>query len=231
MALARWKDLCIDANDPVLVGEFWAGVLGLDGEIDDVGEMVLRGERPEQTIWINRVPEPKTVKHRLHLDIEVTSLDPLIERGATVLRPAGEEDHWTVMVDPEGGEFCAFVRAEIPTDAPARLYELELDCASPAESQALARWWADVLGATVHDDGRDFWWMEDVPGLPCDTWDFCPVPEPKTVKNRLHWDIVCDDRDALVERGATVLSPSDDEIRCTLMADPAGNEFCVFGSS
>jgi predicted enzyme related to lactoylglutathione lyase len=58
--------------------------------------------------------------------------------------------------------------------------------------------------------------------------DFLPVPEPKTVKNRIHWDVLVDDLAALVSAGATILRPADDEIRWTVLADPEGNEFCAF---
>lgn len=62
-------------------------------------------------------------------------------------------------------------------------------------------------------------------------WVFTPVPEPKTVKNRVHWDVLLDDAtvDDLVAAGATVLRRPDDEIDWTVLADPEGNEFCAFG--
>lgn len=231
MALARWKDLCIDAADPERLGRFWGELLGLDLTLKDDDDAVLRGGRPEQTIWINRVPEPKTVKHRLHLDIGVTSLDPLLERGATILRPQGDDGiRWTLMADPEGGEFCAFLRDEIATDATAELHELVLDCASSEASEREAAWWAEVFGARADDDGRGFWWVEDVPGAPFECISFIPVPEPKTVKNRLHWDVVCDDVDALVAMGCTILREPDHEIDWHVLADPAGNELCAFPS-
>ena len=69
--------------------------------------------------------------------------------------------------------------------------------------------WCTVLGAT--DD-------------PVLTMDFVPVPEPKTVKNRLHWDVVGTVEEFL-DRGATHLW---DRPRWTVLADPEGNEFCVF---
>lgn len=231
MAIARWKDLCIDAADPARLGRFWGELLGLELTVKDDGDAVLRGSTAEQTIWINGVPEPRSVKHRLHLDVEVTSLDPLLDLGATVIRPDGDGGiRWTLMADPEGGELCAFRRDEIPTDAPARLYAMVLDCASSEASQREAGWWADVLGVRVADDGRGFWWVEGAEGFPFDSWDFIPVPESKSVKNRLHWDVVCDDVPALVARGCAVLRTPDDEIDWHVLADPAGNEFCAFGS-
>jgi len=53
------------------------------------------------------------------------------------------------------------------------------------------------------------------------------VPEPKTVKNRVHWDVF-GDVDRLVEAGARVLRERGGDISWTVMADPEGNEFCVF---
>jgi hypothetical protein len=56
------------------------------------------------------VPESKTVKNRLHWDVTVGNLEQLAERGARVMLPEGGDRRWHVMADPEGNEFCAFVR-------------------------------------------------------------------------------------------------------------------------
>ena len=55
------------------------------------------------------------------------------------------------------------------------------------------------------------------------------VEDEKTVKNRWHWDVVSEDVEELVRRGATLLRGPDDDIDWHVLADPAGNEFCVFG--
>ena len=55
-----------------------------------------------------------------------------------------------------------------------------------------------------------------------------PVPEPKTVKNRIHWDVDADDVQRLVDPGATVLREPDDAVSLDVLADPEGNEFCAF---
>jgi predicted enzyme related to lactoylglutathione lyase len=228
MPLATYKDLSIDAGDPARLGAFWGALLGLRVERRDGGDVVLRGATPAETIWVTRVPEPKTVKHRVHLDVRAASLDPIVALGATVVVPTSESGFaWTGMADPEGGEFCVFLRDD-PADPPARLVEMIIDTADSASSQALMDWWADVLGGRVVDDGRGFWWIEDVPGLPFDTIDAVPVPEPKTVKNRIHWDVTSADLPALLARGATVVAPPTDATPWTVCADPQGNEFCVF---
>ena len=64
---------------------------------------------------------------------------------------------------------------------------------------------------------------------------FVPVPEPKTVKNRLHLDFRPDDQDSEVERllslgGATRADVGQGEQSWVVLADPEGNEFCVLGS-
>lgn len=229
MAVARWKDLCIDAVDPARSAAFWGGVLGLGIEVEEDGDAVLRGELPGQTIRVNAVPEPATVKQRVHLDVSAASIDPIVALGATVLLPASDSGFpWTVMADPEGGEFCVFVRDAHPPDRPARVLALVVDTADNDSSQAGAQWWAEVLGGRSADDGRGFWWVAEVPGLPFETIDMIPVPEPKSVKNRIHWDLVCDDLPALRDRGATVLATPTDATPWHVCADPQGNEFCVF---
>ena len=73
------------------------------------------------------------------------------------------------------------------------------------DPEAQARWWADVFGVQPMNDGQEFWFLEEVPGMPFESIVFTPVPEPKTVKNRIHWDLY-GDADDLVARGATVLA-------------------------
>jgi hypothetical protein len=76
----------------------------------------------------------------------------------------------------------------------------------------------------VHNEGQPWSWLTGVPGMPFESWVFQPVPEPKTVKNRIHWDVYGDVED-LLARGATRLWEMP---RWTVLADPEGNEFCVF---
>ncbi len=214
----RYKDLCIDARDPAAAAGFWSPVLGLRVE-PDRAETLLRGDQPEHAVWINAVDEPRTAKHRVHLDVHTASIEELIARGATV---TGEFPHWTLMADPEGGEFCAFVRTPDPLPA-YRLYEIVVDA---ADQRRIGAWWAERFGGRVeHDPGDDFCWLEDV-GLPFGLV-FGNVPEPKTVKNRVHFD-VWGDVGELEAAGARVLRRRDEEIAWDVLTDPEGNEFCVF---
>jgi Glyoxalase-like domain len=221
MAIARFKDLCLDAVDVGRMGEFWAAVLDRTWEPKEDDDGVLTGGTPGHTIWINGVPEQKAVKNRVHLDIYTRSLAGLEALGATAVESF---PRWTVMADPEGGEFCAFLRDELPAE---RLHGLVVDCADPA---AQAWWWSGVFGVDITDN--DGWFtLEDVPGMPIQTMDFVPVPEPKTVKNRVHWDVtIADARSvaALIEAGATLLREPGGDIDWHVLADPEGNEFCAF---
>jgi hypothetical protein len=233
MTIARWKDLCIDATDAHRTARFWGPLLGFEVELHDDGDAALRGPSPEATIWINTVPEPRTVKQRVHLDLEMGSLDAILRLGAEMVLPASESGfRWSVLRDPEGGELCVFERDPFSAAPPARLYELVIDTATAASARAQAEWWAEVLGGTVGANADEgYAWVEDMPAVPFDGFAFVPVPEPKTVKNRIHWDITSDDLDALVASGATVLATPTDETRWHVLADKEGNEFCVFPSA
>jgi hypothetical protein len=223
---ATYKDLCIDAVDPLRLGSFWAAVLGRRLNRREDGMVVLTGPTPRHTVWLAPVPEPVTVKQRVHLDVHVARVADVLAAGATPVDV--ESFRWQVLRDPEGGELCAFERAEVPAE---RLYEVGVDS---ADHVGQARWWAGVLGGRVDVDEEHGWAaVEDVPGAPFDCFVFAPVPEPKTVKNRVHWDVDATGPGTvgeLVRRGARVLREPDDEIAWTVMADPEGNEFCVFAS-
>jgi hypothetical protein len=216
MALVRWKDFCIDAVDIQAEGRFWAQALGLEFHAED-GYVWLAGPTDEHRIWVNQVPEPRTVKNRVHIDVHTGSLAELEALGA---RPLETFPRWTVMADPEGQEFCAFVRDPVPD---YRFYELVVDSADPV---AIGRWWADVFGVEleVEDFGAG---ITGAPGVPFEYFVFGTVPEPRTAKNRLHWDVKADP-DELVAAGATLLRPKGGDLGWHVLADPEGNEFCVF---
>jgi hypothetical protein len=220
--MTRFKELCLDVHgDPVVMGEFWSAATGVPyvpgSGPDDPGNLV--GELEGQGIALSSVPETKTVKHRVHIDVHADAVDTLLALGATEAPGYDNpDDPWTVLLDPEGGELCAFLRDDLPA---YRLYELCVDCVN---GERMARWWADVFDVEPLNQGRTYWWIEGVPGMPFELMVFDTVPEPKTVKNRIHWD-VHGDVDDLLARGATHLA---DQPRWTVLADPEGNEFCVF---
>ena len=155
--MISFKDLCIDATHPEVLARFWAAALGLRAESTG-GDFRLVGEVPEHTLWVNKVPEPRSVKQRVHIDVHVKPLavggtapneyidvhvaavSDLIKLGAIIV---DEAQPWTVLADPEGGELCAFVRD--PDALPDyRIYEVVVDAADPV---TIASWWADRYNA------------------------------------------------------------------------------------
>jgi hypothetical protein len=220
MAIATYKDLCIDAVDAAALGRFWAGALRLDLRLDGDGDARLVGPTPRHTVWINTVPEPVTVKQRMHLDVYADDVADLVALGGVVVD--AESFPWTVMTDVEGGELCVF---RTRPGRPAGLKDIVVDTADPLR---IAAWWAGVLGAGQTDDEEGYSYLEPVPEAPFQSVDFVPVPEPKTVKNRIHIDVTTPDVQLLVDAGARLLRSRDDEIGWNVLADPDGNEFCAF---
>jgi hypothetical protein len=218
-----YKDLCIDAVRPDVVGEFWARLLGLEMQLQGNGDAALAGPTPEHRVWVNGVPEAQDVKNRVHLDVRLD--DPSVVPGATAVREPDDEVSWRVLADPDGLQLCVFGPRE--GEAPG-CFEICVDAADPAR---IAAWWGERFGVEVQHRDDDPWvWLEGVPGLPWEYWVFNRVPEPKTAKNRAHWDVTLADAsvDDLVAAGAVLLRPQDDEVGWSVLADPEGNEFCAF---
>lgn len=114
----------IDCEDALTVAQFWSAALdrpldpnaspefasiGMPAHRDTTGWAILDGDAP--TWLFAKVPEPKTAKNRMHVDL--AALDPqaevarLIELGATRVVDVDEWGYrWTVLKDPEGNEFC-----------------------------------------------------------------------------------------------------------------------------
>lgn len=217
---ATWLELCLDVHDPdrfAAVGRFWEAATGLRhvvrGGHGDPGD--LHGPPDGGSIALCPVPEPRTVKQRVHLDVHTDTVERLIGAGATVL---DDTQRWTVLADPEGGELCAFVRDTLPA---YRVYEVVVDS---VDAEAITRWWAERFGVPARNDGNPWWWLEDVPGMAFECLVFNPVSEPKTVKNRIHWDVYGE----VVTFEAAGAVRLWDMPRWTVLADPEGNEFCVF---
>jgi Glyoxalase-like domain len=104
------KNVTFDCADAVVVARFWAAALGTDMDEDSTSDkaFVEAAGWGGPNMWFNRVPEPKTAKNRLHLDLRAPAtieaeVDRLVGLGATVVRA---DDGLTVMADPEGNEFC-----------------------------------------------------------------------------------------------------------------------------
>ena len=115
---ARFTELAIDCADPARVAEFWAAVLeyavidtGVDGEVE-IGPP--GGGGP--TLVFVQVPERKSVKNRVHIDVnpsgqdQAAELQRLLALGARQVDVGQRDVNWVVLADPEGNEFCLLHR-------------------------------------------------------------------------------------------------------------------------
>jgi hypothetical protein len=109
---------------------------------------------------------------------------------------------------------------------PSVIKNVTWDC---ADALVMARFWAGALGSDVDEDSTSAKAFVEASGWGAPNMWFNQVPEPKTAKNRQHFDLRAPARmDEEVARlaglGATVVRRGAD---LTVMQDPEGNEFCV----
>jgi hypothetical protein len=104
--------LAVDCQDPSGLARWWSRLLGGEVEVDPDGDATLHTSGG-LAIDFARVPEPKTVKNRLHLDVRVgadrqeAEVARLKGLGATELWRASQGPYaWVTLADPEGNEFC-----------------------------------------------------------------------------------------------------------------------------
>ena len=128
--------ITFDCLDPARAGTFWAAALGYPAPDVEGWHNFLRSQgRAEEDLnatfaiedptgmrprmFFQRVPEPKSVKNRVHLDLAAPAaagsdraeeigafVDRLTALGATKLRTVKDSGYFVVMADPEGNEFC-----------------------------------------------------------------------------------------------------------------------------
>ena len=229
--------LCFDANEPLRLARFWAGVLGWEMADDPRdGIALLPSDDTGFKLRFLSTEVPKTGPNQLHFDLRSTSLE---EQQQTVARSLGlgarhidvgqlpEEGH-VVLADPEGNEFCVVEPGNnFLADCP---FIGALSCDG---SQEVGYFWSEALGWPLAWDQDEEIAIRSPHGGPKISWGGPPV-RPKTGKNRLHFDLAPDvhgDQQAEVDRlsslGATRLDIGQDDVGRVVMADPDGNEFCV----
>ncbi len=118
----EWEQVIVDATDPVALGRWWAAALEWVVVNDDPEEFEIR-PAPDRVpgLLFAGVPEPKTIKNRLHLDFRPDDRDAAVDRlvalGATRVAIGQGEQSWVVLSDPEGNEFCV-LRSETEHEGP-----------------------------------------------------------------------------------------------------------------
>ena len=106
--------LVLDCTDPNALAQFWSEALGyttLGGAGSYV--MLVDTDRVQPKLLLQAVPEAKSAKNRMHLDIETPDVEGEASRleslGARRIEPDVRSEHgtnWVIMADPEGNEFC-----------------------------------------------------------------------------------------------------------------------------
>lgn len=111
----RWVGITIDCLDPARLASFWSALLDrpVSDEHDDPGWATVGSRLDDQPrLTFQAVPEPKSTKVRIHLDVHVADID--LGRARVEMlggRWTGERHDYddgvvTIMNDPEGHEFC-----------------------------------------------------------------------------------------------------------------------------
>ena len=121
--VAVLSQVVVDCRDPDALARWWCEVLGWSvTEVEDGDVEIGPADGGATPLYFARVPEPKGVKNRLHLDVrpadgttQAAELERLLALGATRADvgqgPEGEgEITWHVLADPEGNEFCLLSR-------------------------------------------------------------------------------------------------------------------------
>ncbi|MGA8112697.1 MAG: VOC family protein [Actinocatenispora sp.] len=229
--------LGIDANDPPLLARFWSGVLGRE-IADDPHDGVSLLPNDDTGFRIRFLPtqEKKTGPNQAHFDLTSTSPEGQQQTVARALDLGGQhidvgqrpEEGHVVLADPEGNEFCVIEAGNNFLAGCGFIGALSSD-----GTQEVGYFWSRALGWPLVWDQDEETAIQSPHGGSKITWGGPPVA-PKTGKNRLHFDLAPPadgdqqaEVDRLVSLGATRVDIGQGDVNWVVMADPAGNEFCV----
>jgi predicted enzyme related to lactoylglutathione lyase len=112
MPIGSLHEIVVDCANPIALARFWQALIG--GEVIEESDdwIVLDGDDEGFYIGFQRVPERKSGKNRLHLDVDVDDLEQAIDDAEQLgARKIGklvdaDDEPFQVMADPEGNEFC-----------------------------------------------------------------------------------------------------------------------------
>ncbi|MFC4030072.1 VOC family protein [Streptomyces polygonati] len=230
--------VCFDASRPVLLAEFWSGLLGWKPADDPRDGAVALVPNDDTGFRIRFLPaqERKTGQNRMHFDLTSTSLADqrrtvarALDLGArhTDVGQRPEEGH-VVLADPEGNEFCVIEPGNTFLADCGFIGALACD-----GSQEVGYFWSEALGWPLVWDQDQETAIRSPHGGPKITWGGPPLM-PRTGKDRIHFDLtppLGGDREAEIGRllslGATRTGDGRGQDGPVLMADPDGNDFRV----
>jgi hypothetical protein len=105
-------NVTVDCADPERVARFWAAVTGWPASREWHDDYAVGLGDGSPRLYFVPVPEPKTAKNRLHMDVvprdrsQDEEIARLTEIGASVVSDGRPDVGWVIMADPEGNEFC-----------------------------------------------------------------------------------------------------------------------------
>ena len=231
--------LCIDANDPLRLAQFWAHALRWDvGDEVEGAVRLVPSDGARFGLLFAPVATPKLGQNRIHLDLTTASIDDqtqsveqLIALGARhVDIGQGPDETHVVLADPEGNEFCIIEPGNNFLAGCGRLGAINCD-----GTKELGYFWSAVLDWPLVWDQDEETAIRAPDGTGSKiTWSGPPLM-PRQGKDRFHLHIAPDgdDRDAEIER-LVALGARRSEYRDAdriVMLDPDGNEFCVVRAS
>ncbi|HEY1916972.1 MAG TPA: VOC family protein [Streptosporangiaceae bacterium] len=230
--------LCFDANDPLQLAGFWAGVLGR--ELTDDGATLSPNDGTGFRIRFLPTQEQKSGLNWMHFELTSASLG---EQQQTVARALSlgarhfdvgqlpDEEH-VVLADPEGNEFCVIEPGNNFLAGCGFLGALTCE-----GSQQVGYFWSEALGWPLVWDQDQETAIQSPDGGPKIAWGGPPL-SPKAARNRLRFDLVPavhGDQPAEVARlislGATRVGIGQRDVDGTVLTDPDGNEFRVIPRS
>ena len=238
----RLVHLVFDANDPPKLARFWAAALGWEVAAEEPDEVVVwpsgfdyPGPAALPLVFVP-VPEAKTVKNRVHLDLATESaghqadlVARLRELGARPLDIGQGDVPWAVLGDPEGNELCVLEPRPVYAGT-GPVAAVVVDSPDPA---ALAGFWELASGWARSRSEDDFVAFRSPQGAG-PYLEFLRVNDPKAVKDRVHPDVAPhkgEDHAAAVkvlrDAGAVPVDIGQGDVSWAVLADPQGHEFCV----
>jgi len=238
----RLVHLVVDAADPPALARFWAQALGWEIADEQPTEVDVwpRGYSYPDPVALPLVfvpvPEPKTGKNRVHIDLASSSAEDqaaqvnrLLGLGATRADIGQGDVPFVVLADPEGNEFCVLDPRPVYADT-GPVAAVVVDSADPA---AQARFWSRAAGWVLQQENADFASLRSPSGVG-PFLEFLRTPDAKTVKHRIHLDVrpypgedYLDEARQLQELGAVPADVGQGDVRWEVLADPEGGEFCV----
>ncbi|WP_229074873.1 VOC family protein [Actinoplanes sp. DH11] len=236
----RLVQVNLKARDDAALGRFWADALGWitsgqGGGASCVAPAGFVWTAPDAPVCLDviAVPDPATVRCRVHLELATTSAahrTALVARlTALGARQVNSDSQRTVLADPEGNQFCVPAPRDRHRDT-GPIAAVVVDCADP---RAMARFWGTATNGTVHEVSGERALLRPAGG-PGPDIEFQATPHLGDAHHRAHLDVVpvagtgqAAEVTRLLDLGATPADIGQGEVSWVVLTDPEGNQFCV----